>query len=122
MEQTINNDNPSENLNDDETKYMLPHADYAVETMQAKIVAIDHETSTYNNFVDAQGTWTDADPYDPKLATYYKDSSDQALYNLKGISRLDTSTPANYFVNTHYGDWPAPEVMVINTGDEIITP
>jgi hypothetical protein len=56
-------------------------------------------------------------------------------YNLKTVAQLDTSTPKQVdvietattvnnvttpadFVATHYGDWPAPEIFVVNTKTE----
>lgn len=98
------------------------------------ISAIDYNTSTYNNFCGAPKTvdekdyrWNPANPYDPKLIEYYS-----GRYNLKTIAQLDTSTPKQVdvietattvnnvttpadFVATHYGDWPAPEIFVVNT-------
>ena len=35
-------------------------------------------------------------------------------YNLQGLSRLSTSLDPKSIVATHYGDWPAPEIFIIN--------
>lgn len=82
------------------------------------ITEIDLSAQSYDTFVGAPDTWTKAEAHDTTLKTYY-----QKKYNLKGISRLDTSgTSADGetdgtepIVYTHYGDWPAPEIFVINT-------
>ena len=62
---------------------------------------------------------TSMQPNDDALKTYY-----QETYNLKGISRLagtsgtptgGTTDPKEPIVYTHYGDWPAPEIFIINS-------
>ena len=58
----------------------------------------------------AQNSQT-ASPYDDMLTTYY-----HGTYFLKGIADYDSSVKTNnYFVKDHYGDWPAPEIFIINT-------
>lgn len=84
------------------------------------IAALDESAETYNAFVGESSDWTDAEAYDATLAQYYT-VGDGLKYNLKSIPRLagDAYTasgegmPAD-FVATHYGDWPAPEIFVIN--------
>lgn len=76
-----------------------------------KITEIDQNAGSYESFVGAPDTWTKAEPHDNILSQYYG-----GKYNLKGISRLDTSLDQESIVATHYGDWPAPEIFVINTG------
>ena len=84
------------------------------------VSALDESAKTYNDFTGADGAWTDAEAYDATLAQYYT-VGDGLKYNLKSIPRLagDAYTasgegmPAD-FVATHYGDWPAPEIFVIN--------
>ena len=83
------------------------------------ITEIDLNADTYGIFVGAPDDWTKAEPNDDALNTYY-----QGKYNLKGISRLavpagtstggttDTTEPIVY---THYGDWPAPEIFIVNS-------
>ena len=112
----INEDEEAEN------GYLLPYPEYSVVTNQPVMQALDHETSVYNTFVGGTAAWTNAAPYDAKLTTYYHDTANaaQAKYNLRSIPRLGSSAdppvtiPANYYVNTHYGDWPAPEIFIIN--------
>ena len=84
--------------------------------------ALDENASTFNNFTG--GTWNDAAPYDETLDTFYN-----GMYSFRTVTQLvagSTSKIANtsggttaesrgaYFVNTHYGDWPSPEVFIIN--------
>lgn len=96
------------------------------------VTALDATADAYNVFVGEPGGWSYADPYDKKLMEYYsvkttvpngkdeagKDITKEVVvssYNLQGIKRLDSSLADDYFVATHYGDWPAPEIFVINT-------
>ena len=90
--------------------YLLPvyYSGSGVANDYLGISALDATEGSYNIFVG--NTWKTARAYDPVLVQYY-----QGKYNLKSIPRLDSSTPANYFVNTHYGDWPAPEIFFLNT-------
>ena len=89
-----------------EIKYKGPGSDV--------ISAIDQSVDTYETFVGPESGWKDAEPYDQKtLGKYYNGS-----YNLQTVIQLaGSNAPADYsdyFVNTHYGDWPAPEIFVIN--------
>ena len=108
------------------------------------ISAFDGTASTFNAFSDP-GTsgyaWQAAVPYNATLTKYYGEGSDTnrvARYNLRTVEQLllldgsykadavgalvindavDTETeksPADS-VKVHYGDWPAPEIFVINT-------
>jgi len=92
------------------------------------LAAIDETVATFNDFCapkDSEGNdlWKPAVPYDAKLIEYYG-----GKYNLKTVERLgatlktgDTDT-TEYFVATHYGDWPAPEIFVVNTKGTNATP
>lgn len=71
---------------------------------------------TYDEFVGKR--WYRAHPYDSALKTYYK-----GKYNLRTVRQLcppETTFPNGYtawtdfFVNAHYGDWPVPEIFLIN--------
>lgn len=88
------------------------------EAVHTGITALDATTDTYNTFT-MSSAWNTATPYDSILGTYY-----QNKYNLKTVKQLgaDLTVPVDmqdyideYFVKTHYGDWPAPEIFVINT-------
>jgi len=92
------------------------------------IEAIDKTADTFNTFCG--GVWADAEVYNPTLKTYYGEGSGDdrvAKYNLKTVEQLgadiqaevkdadgNVTTPAD-FVATHHGDWPAPEIFVVNT-------
>lgn len=89
------------------------------------IVAFDATTASYQAFVSGKSEAQPASPYDDTLVAYY-----QGKYNLRTVAQLgyevstesysvdseegDTVTVEQY-VSRHYGDWPAPEIMVINT-------
>lgn len=51
----------------------------------------------------------DALAYDPVLIRNY-----QGDYSLAGFSQLGSNLDSNCFVNTHYGDWPSPEILFMN--------
>ena len=85
----------------------------------------DADVTTYNDNTKA---WSAADPYlKESLKKYYGEGTGDARvprYNLKSIEQLiggtdplkeDDDDTTEYFVSTHYGDWPAPEIFVINT-------
>ena len=90
------------------------------------VTALDEDASGYNTFTSA---WSDAVPYlETTLKNYYGEGTGDARvpkYNLKSVKELGAeitensgaegdTTPAD-FVATHYGDWPAPEIFVVNT-------
>ena len=55
--------------------------------------------------------WTNAAAYDPRLIEYYG-----GHYNLKTVGQLSGATlEATDQVATHTGDWPAPEIFILNT-------
>jgi hypothetical protein len=67
--------------------------------------AFDKTAKTYQKFF--RGT-ADAKPYDKTLADYY-----QNKYAFQTVKQLGGGNVTG-FVKTHYGDWPAPEVLVRN--------
>ena len=88
------------------------------------ITALDASAQTYNDFSlpkdkDAAYKWQPAVPNDTALKTYYVVDGD-SVYNLRTVAQLgatlDKDTEGNVIsiVATHYGDWPAPEIFVIN--------
>ncbi len=107
------------------------------------ISPFDKDAASYNAFVGSPepvsgvGGWKNASVYDPTLTTYYgtvKDGKTVSRYSLPTVAQLlkkDTdnandslvqeedktenkvTTSADY-VATHYGDWPAPEIFVVN--------
>ena len=91
----------------------------------AGITALDASAKTYNDFSlpseDESYAWQAAVPYDTALKTYYTDKDGEPLYNLRTVAQLgatlemDSKGNVTAIVATHYGDWPAPEIFVINT-------
>lgn len=89
--------------------YRLPGS-----TTTPAIAALDENAADYNTFVGRPTDWKNARPYDKAaLGKYYS-----GKYNLKTVFQLaGSSAPAdsdNYYVSVHYGDWPAPEIFIIN--------
>ncbi len=79
------------------------------------IAQLDANVTSYNSFVGAMGTWDSAKSYDTSLISYYG-----GKYPLRTVLQLPptstkTLSPNTYFVSTHYGDWPAPEIFIINS-------
>ena len=74
----------------------------------------DPDLETYNSFVTVDGK--PASAYDPSLVEYYG-----GKYPLRTVEQLSTSLKTGdddttvYYVATHHGDWPAPEIFVFNT-------
>ena len=84
------------------------------------IVALDETAETYNEFVGSD--WKSAVYYDKMLLNFYgKADGGKARFNLKTVSQLGQTLKESeadgtaYYVTDHYGDWPAPEIFVINT-------
>ena len=86
----------------------------------------DCSAASYSSFSGAKANWKDAISYDGTLVNLYyaeNDSGEKELkYNFKTVEQLgdddvdaeaDTTTPVD-FVAIHYGDWPAPETLVVN--------
>jgi len=73
----------------------------------AGVSALDATADSYNTFCGS--AWSPAQAFDSTLGVYY-----QGKYNLKTVKQLGASVGTSDFVAVHYGDWPAPEVFVIN--------
>jgi len=78
------------------------------------ITSFDADFATYSSFIPTE--WKEAKVYDSVLGTYY-----QNKYNLQTVEQLsggslkeDENDKTEYFVTTHYGDWPAPEEFIFN--------
>ena len=82
------------------------------------VYAFDMTTYDYQSFVSA-GDSTPAAPYDDTLVAYYQGNFNLRTVNQLGYTRpsvgVDEEEPAPDFVETHCGDWPAPEVLFVNT-------
>lgn len=78
------------------------------------ISPLDLNAGTYNAFVGSFDTWNPARAYDSPLVKYYS-----GMYPLRTVGQLLTTSKGKvtdlYYVTTHYGDWPSPEVFFINT-------
>lgn len=122
----------------------LPSVSGATEPVEG-VTAIDETAATFNDFSNPGTTgyaWQDAKEYNPTLKSYYGEGTGTARitkYNLRTVEQLfllnkkydaetdltvqheDTTstvkTPADYVIK-HYGDWPAPEIFVVNTKTE----
>lgn len=84
------------------------------------IAAFDQTTEAYKAFVSTGEDASIADPYDDTLTAYY-----QGRYNLRTVNQLlaEEAEPIieineNEYVLTHHGDWPAPEIMIVNVEKE----
>lgn len=92
------------------------------------LTALDESAAQFNEFCPAPTDWSPALPYEATLKAYYGEGSGDkrvARYNLKTVEQLGAAVTKNSgaegdttiddFVTTHYGDWPAPEIFVVNT-------
>ena len=52
-----------------------------------------------------------AEPYLDTLKNFY-----DGKYNLKTVEQLGADISDTDYIAAHYGDWPSPEIFVINTG------
>ena len=77
------------------------------------VTAFDSDMTSYANIAAASAT--PAVPYDQILANRYKKGSD-TVYPFKTVSQLGANGADTAFVANHYGDWPAPETLVVNVG------
>ncbi len=88
------------------------------------LTALDTSAADYNTFVGGDSSWKTANAYDAELRKYYA-----GKYCLQTVEQLGaiwpTDSPYSWtasttatviipFVAAHYGDWPAPEIFVIN--------
>ncbi len=77
--------------------------------------AFDETAAAYNEFTFDSSVenyaWQDAAPYNATLKNYYG-----GKYPLKTVEQLSEAGAITVtdFVATHHGDWPAPEIFVIN--------
>ncbi len=78
------------------------------------ISAFDKNLTDYRNFANnglpENGERNPALPYDPVLIRNY-----QGKYSLKTVGQLDSNSGDDWYVLTHYGDWPSPEILFMNT-------
>ena len=109
-------------------EYLQPLGDVTLNETTG-VTAFDSSADTYNIIVGAQTAWKDAIPYDAGgtetfgLKVYYKKTDGKTGYNLQTVEQLSggdgslktsAGDTTDYFVATHYGDWPAPEEFIFN--------
>ena len=70
--------------------------------------------AAYKAFLGTGFEPDEAKPYDAFLKNHYQRTgeTDKTDYPLKTIQQMDSSAPD--FLAIHYGDWPAPEILVVN--------
>ncbi len=107
----------------DGNKGMHPVSDMAVLVDGEKIVGT---AATYQSFSgDPEYDWKTTYPYDAVLTDYYGTGTTPnrtSRFNMKTVEQLGATLKESpedttvYYVKNHYGDWPSPEIFVINTG------
>ena len=75
------------------------------------IAPADADTASFSEFFRGPEEWAAAFPYDTTLIRLYR-----GRYCLKSVTQLEGGPDPgqNYFVSVHYGDWPSPEIMLVN--------
>lgn len=72
----------------------------------------------YSSFVGVPDLdWKAAEPYNPTLTSFFGkvvEGKTVSRYSLKTVEQLGETVGSGDFVATHYGDWPAPEQLVVN--------
>lgn len=71
------------------------------------IVPFDSDSAAFNAYLTE--TRMSASAYDSVLVQYY-----QGNYALKTVEQLGAVLESGDLVSAHYGDWPAPEIRIIN--------
>ena len=80
------------------------------------ITAADADAKAYSTFLGSPDGWAQAAPYDlPMLANDYSIDG-ESRYPLESLARLNAADTLQEgdLVSTHYGDWPVPELFVLN--------
>ena len=82
-------------------------------------LAVDAGLSVYDGFVgDPNSDWAPASPCDDALLKYYDGKYPlQTVEQLGATLKTGDDDTTDYFVTIHRGDWPAPEIFVLNTED-----
>jgi len=75
------------------------------------VTPFDANADAYNAFLGPESGWASASPYDSRLNLYYSGS-----YPLPTVEQLLGSS-AGELVAVHTGDWPSPELLVVNVGE-----
>ena len=77
------------------------------DTTSSGVTPLDASADSYRVFFSSSISAADAIPYDRYLSAFRK-------YGLRSVAQL-MGTSADGFVAQHYGDWPVPELLVVNT-------
>ena len=100
---------------DTETEvYMVPVGG-GISVTEEQITALDKDIDAYEAFYAADSRKKDevnvdiAVPYDSRLTELYN-----KVYPLRTIAMLNKDADGMW-ATSHYGDWPAPETLIINT-------
>ena len=102
----INEIAPDKSSSKKEYSYLPPYP--GADTEAEANMAFDWSAETFNTFVG--GDREAARPYDSALLGFYR-----GKYGLPTVKRLGAvGVELTDFVSAHYGDWPAPEIWVIN--------
>ena len=111
-----------ENAKEGETEPMPPVNGYVLNaTNMQTIKPLDLNADTYNGFVglyqkDNVIQWDKSTAYDTQLNKYYSGRYPlRTVFQLPVSDSKTASSTGTYFVVTHYGDWPSPEVFFINS-------
>ncbi len=76
------------------------------------ITALDADLQSYQNFVKNPSDWKPAKPANSDLDSFYNHR--YSLETVQQLGSTSTTVLVTDYVFTHYGDWPAPELLVIN--------
>ena len=92
----------------------MPIAGNEREIEASEVSAIDEDAKSYNDFYKAEDAGAAAKPYDAMLPKWYGNSYPYlSVVDLAPIASMDYLKDC--FVATHYGDWPSPETLIVNT-------
>lgn len=78
-----------------------------------RVAAMDESIEKFREF---KGYTKNSAPYDEYLEEHYPGSDNKVKFPFKTVTQLNTQIPNadKLFVNSHYGDWPSPEIFIIN--------
>lgn len=105
----------SGNLRTSGSNYFYSMINEGMESGDANTTPFDANTESLKDFTSEK---TDAKAYDSFIRQKYPDG--YILKSVKGLSGAGITFPKGYskwsdfFINTHYGDWPSPETVIVN--------
>lgn len=77
---------------------------------RAGVTPFDDSRQGDSIFNSISTSGVEAHPYDEYLESHFTEGDAETFYYLKPVTNKK-----KYFVSEHYGDWPAPEILIINT-------